>query len=156
MTPTHRVHEMNQLENIWSMLLDCKCFCLRATFKLWGGWWRTVHLNEWQDSLTLPYFKMTYNTKIARIKDLILSPSHPNKRQSEKLLPFDENRNGHDQWNSYYTIQESRVWPKSVRFWVSDPIEKVGTNLFDAQKGEKGRILNCIGIFKTPRLPWSA
>lgn len=40
----------------------------------WGGWWWTVHLNEWLWFLTLPYFKMTYNIKIARLKDIILSP----------------------------------------------------------------------------------
>lgn len=32
------------------------------------------------------------------------------------------------------------------------PYQKVGTNLSDAQKGEKGRILNCIGIFKNPKI----
>lgn len=42
---------------------------------------------------------------------------------------------------------------KVCAFLSIQPYQKVGTNLSDAQKGEKGRILNCIGNFKTPRLP---
>lgn len=95
---------------------------------------------------------MTYNVKIARLKDIFFCPLSPNKRQSKKLLPFDKSRNGHDQETSYHTIEDIRVWSKSVRLSIQ-PYQKVGTNLSDAQKGEKGRILNCIGNFKTPRLP---
>lgn len=35
---------------------------------------------------------------------------------------------------------------KVCAFLSIQPYQKVGTNLCDAQKGEKGRILSCIGI----------
>lgn len=42
---------------------------------------------------------------------------------------------------------------KVCAFLSIQPYQKVGTYLSDAQKGEKGRILNYTGYFETPRLP---
>ena len=44
-----------------------------------------------------------------------------------------------------------RVWPETVRLSI-EPSKKVGSNLSDAQKGDKGRILNCFRYFRNPKI----
>lgn len=146
----HHVHEMNYLENIWSMLLDCKWFCLWATFKLRGIHGLSIWMNDW--ILTLPYFNMTYNIKIEKLKDIILSPFPPNKRQSKKLLPFDKSRNGHDQENSYYTINNITEYGQSLCVSEYPTLSKSRDLLVWCSKRRKRQNTELYWLFQNPKI----
>lgn len=46
-----------------------------------------------------------------------------------------------------------RVWPETVHLSIEpSKKKKVGSNLSDAQKGDKGRILNCFRYFRNSKI----
>lgn len=95
---------------------------------------------------TLPYFKQ-YNIKLWVFKDILsLSPVKDSPKATAIWQKVEMRTN-----NTLYTFQDVKSMAKTCAFKYPT-LSKVGINLFDAQKGETGRILNCIGIFKTPKI----
>lgn len=133
------------------MLLDCKCFCLWATFKFVGRLMKDCPLEWMTGFLTLPYFKMTYNIKIARIKDIILSPFPPIKGS---LKSYCRSTKVEMVVTKKTLIIPFRIleYGQSLCVWVSDPIKKVGTDLFDAQKGRKRQNTELYWYFQNPKI----